>query len=1029
MSNQFLAQGQKLVVEKKYAEARSAFLMALEVEPGCVQAHNNIAVLSMLEKEPSQAESHFLKAISLDPKYSVARENLVQLYLKEEKWDQARNQLEIMRQDSPESQDVANKLALVYEKLDQPPQAQTQAGRTDYKPGNRPIGQGKAANEEARAAPSQKVLLACLPGLDNFVDDVAAELRPDFMVEKLVSDQLDSYVSAIKGKDIVWLEWGNQLAEVLTKRAPFALRGKKVVCRIHSYEVLDGLTDRIDFSVVSDLIFVAPHIREIFLKRHPGIAKTATKLHLVPNGIATERFGMIRRDPGHVVGFLGSINFKKDPMVLMHAFQALHAHDPRFSLRVGGGVQCLRAEVAIPTFLRQNGLTDRVTFDGPVTDVRGWLSRVNYIICTSLMEGHPVGLMEAMSTGCRPLIYAFPGADRMYPASFLWKSIPELIRRIDEPIDPEICREFVTENFSLQKQAARFVKVFTGGAGGAPVEPYAWRREKRLYMDSPIYHEHRQAAAQPGPDMRQVAQRDKYDWKFPSEIYAQDPAVRLRAFISEAQRQLEAGKWELAETSLLRAAKTLDWNSSFVVNQLLELYRTRQDIPAIQQLWKRVAVSGLRRGDLNQFLGAHYMANYAESMNSKDPDYSFSDIDEDYHAFMALAARQHPLAKWVVQKRALNRPDGRRLRIGFVLEGFSKLQSPIQRYRTLARHYDPSRYELVFYSRFSADSAPFKNEDYESVVAEMRERGCKVRYPAKPLAPLDEVKFLAENIVRDEIDIIFYQTIYFVPQLHFLSWLEPAFYQASTSHQQPELPRSVDACHLGINLVPDHVGYAYPNLLSVDKDTNSPASNRRYFGIPENAVVMACANRDIKYRNEANLQWWQAISAALERHENLYFLPLGLEKPVDRIPISPKVKNRVVALGFRTDLMSLLKMTDFYVDIFMHTSGAVMEAACLGLPVLAVSRYLAGAPFSTRNSDVTKMLLPDTELVVPHGRVDDWKSRIDRLVLDADYRRAMGRVHLEFAERFNPGTAVTRFLNDLESGYRAKMAAFKRINS
>lgn len=320
--------------------------------------------------------------------------------------------------------------------------------------------------DRARASLSlhpENVVLCCLKGFDNFVDDLIAAMKPDVEMIKVVSNNMEEYAAALADRDTVWLEWGNQLAEAFTRRTPRLLDGKRVILRIHSYEVLDGLADRIDFTLVDDLVFVAPHIRDILLTRRPDIGSLVKRIHVIPNGVDCGAFAPIEREPGHNVAFLGTVDFKKDPMVLMHAFQSLHRRDARCHLHIGGASGHLRYRVSMPHFVRNNGLEGAVTFHGRVLDVPAWLRPMHFIICTSLMEGHPVGLLEAMATGCRPLIYNWPGAEAFYPREYLWNNHDELRQRMTDGPDPAGVRAFVQSNYSVSRQAEAVKRMLLDG--------------------------------------------------------------------------------------------------------------------------------------------------------------------------------------------------------------------------------------------------------------------------------------------------------------------------------------------------------------------------------------------------------------------------------------------------------------------------------------------------------------------------------------------------------------------------------------
>jgi hypothetical protein len=87
-----------------------------------------------------------------------------------------------------------------------------------------------------------------------------------------------------------------------------------------------------------------------------------------------------------------------------------------------------------------------------VKDVPAWLADKDYILGSSVMEGHPVGVLEAMCCGLRPLVYAWPGSEHLFPPEFLWNSFDELLLRYQQPLPAEKLRGFVLDNYSLERQ-------------------------------------------------------------------------------------------------------------------------------------------------------------------------------------------------------------------------------------------------------------------------------------------------------------------------------------------------------------------------------------------------------------------------------------------------------------------------------------------------------------------------------------------------------------------------------------------------
>lgn len=156
---------------------------------------------------------------------------------------------------------------------------------------------------------------------------------------------------------------------------------------------------------------------------------------------------------GKRIAFLGNISHKKGVELFVHAFNTIHKADPEFTLHIGGGIQDPRYAVYLDSCIPDLGLQDSIQYYGFVEKPLEWLPQFDWILCTSPLEGSPVGVLEAFSVGLSPLIYAFAGARDQYPADFIWKDFDELTEMIKKGLqDAEKIKKFVKDNYSLDKQ-------------------------------------------------------------------------------------------------------------------------------------------------------------------------------------------------------------------------------------------------------------------------------------------------------------------------------------------------------------------------------------------------------------------------------------------------------------------------------------------------------------------------------------------------------------------------------------------------
>ena len=289
-------------------------------------------------------------------------------------------------------------------------------------------------------------------GFQSFLKDIMEFCKTRCQVRSCFNDKEPDIEAAIKWADIVWLEFANELTIELTNH-PSLLNGKHVICRLHSYEALEGHAELINWKRVNDLIFVAEHIKDIALTRVSGIQDQVDEIHIVPNGIDPERYVFKDRNHGVNLAFLGRINYKKGPMLLLHAMRELVQSDKRYRLHIGGKFEDDRYRLYFNQMIKEMGLENNILMAGWIENIPDWLDDKDYIICTSVLEGHPMGLMEAMAAGIKPIIHNFVGARDYYPKRFIWNTIPDFIKMVrSDEYNSEDYRSFIVNNFPLKRQ-------------------------------------------------------------------------------------------------------------------------------------------------------------------------------------------------------------------------------------------------------------------------------------------------------------------------------------------------------------------------------------------------------------------------------------------------------------------------------------------------------------------------------------------------------------------------------------------------
>lgn len=462
-----------LEIESLYGQGQTREALAmvrefLNQEPDNLRALNDLgAILQTLGDGPGAVEA-FTRALGLAPNSRETRGNLA--LAASEKWAEAREHLQKLLAENQNEARLWAWLAKVE-------QAQGQLKTAvDYLDRALTLDPDQPLLKEARAKlvrqleqPTQdaagktpSVLMCCQRSLEHFALELCDELeKRRVLVKRVVADNFGPLQWPIKSAQTVWLEWGSDLAIEATSN-PATLKDKKVILRMHSFEILNRQAGRINFPMITDLVFVSHYMRDLFERVLPGRLHSGHRVHIIHNGIQLERFPFISGRGRKKIAFVGKLDAKKDPMLMIQAFAFLLRRHPELELHVAGGPDDNRYYLSIPDFLAKNGLEQCTHFYGHVKDIPGWLADKDFILCTSPIESQGVGLLEAMHRGLRPLIYDFPGAEDLYPQAYLWRNLDELEALLLGGPEPEACREFVAEKYSMARQAANFLKVIVG---------------------------------------------------------------------------------------------------------------------------------------------------------------------------------------------------------------------------------------------------------------------------------------------------------------------------------------------------------------------------------------------------------------------------------------------------------------------------------------------------------------------------------------------------------------------------------------
>ena len=439
----------ELISQAKFDQAKQI----AEKLPNSLEKENVFGMIAYYEGNLDEAIKHFKKAFEFNPINSDVLYNYGKALL--DKKDYKESWRYLMR--------IHNKDWTVYDLL----------GDTQLAQGNIPMAlyyYRKAAEISPLEEMKKKylehkkeyhkdtnIVILCLPGLDNFIHDIANVLSEVYNVKLVISTDGNEIVQAYEWADIVWLEWANELAVEVTNK--LEKKGKKIVCRLHGYESLrKDFLENIDWKKVDLIIFVARNVLETTLENCPKVR--SKNMCLIPNGLDLTRYVYRIRKPGKKIAFAGHFNYKKNPGLSIQILKKLTEIDKGYTLEWAGTIQDERMYRYVMYVLDRMNIKENFKFRGWINNVDGFLEDKGIFLSSSIHEGYGVAILEAMAKGIKPVIHNFYIAEEYYPKDFIFNTVDEAVEMIlTEEYDSEIYRRFVEENASLEGQ---ILSIITG---------------------------------------------------------------------------------------------------------------------------------------------------------------------------------------------------------------------------------------------------------------------------------------------------------------------------------------------------------------------------------------------------------------------------------------------------------------------------------------------------------------------------------------------------------------------------------------
>lgn len=221
------------------------------------------------------------------------------------------------------------------------------------------------------------------------------------------------------------------------------IRGKRNVMFMRRYELFSGALANIVWTRIDDLILVNSWIKDVVDKyfKSKGIQ---TRTHLVYNAVDTSKWTYKDRKPNNRIGMACHVHPKKN---LPLALEVLSHLPEEFELHIAGEIQ----DACTAEYLNHMGKKNRRTVylygHIPREQLDLWWEQMGFCLSTSLSEGNPNNVLEAMAKGIKPVVLNWPGAEDQLPEEWRGNSARELADLVVE-FDSEAQVRTVFETYS-----------------------------------------------------------------------------------------------------------------------------------------------------------------------------------------------------------------------------------------------------------------------------------------------------------------------------------------------------------------------------------------------------------------------------------------------------------------------------------------------------------------------------------------------------------------------------------------------------
>ena len=277
--------------------------------------------------------------------------------------------------------------------------------------------------------------------------------------------------------DIIFCEWTLGNAAWYSQHLR---QGQRLVTRLHSQELFTNHLSDLKVSRVQRIIFVGQHTANLAVRDH-GIPRG--KAVVIPNPVDVEHLALDKEGKSRFnLGMVGIVPAQKHLDRALDLLAGLRRHDDRYQLFIKGKrpedypwMANRPEEMSFyqEQYLRISSdplLAGAVHFDAHGDDMPQWYRKIGVVLSVSDFESFHLTLADGAASAAAAVSLDWPGADQIYPASWIKTSVAEMVDYVLACTVTEAqwrksgtaAREIVAERFDASLILSKIVRTILG---------------------------------------------------------------------------------------------------------------------------------------------------------------------------------------------------------------------------------------------------------------------------------------------------------------------------------------------------------------------------------------------------------------------------------------------------------------------------------------------------------------------------------------------------------------------------------------